>query len=74
MRNRQASCCPTSIHGIEPVVAGHPISAAYHWWLTGLKPLQCSGYQQCLSLSFVLLIERRQIGINLASHSGFMRC
>ena len=60
MRNRQASCCPTSIHGIEPVVASHPISAAYHWWCAGLKPLQCSGYYRCLSVLSNVLISRHR--------------
>ena len=58
MRNRSASCCPTSIHGIEPVVASHPISAAYHWCYTGSKPLQCSGYHRCLSVPLDVLISR----------------
>ena len=58
MRNRSASCCPTSIHGIEPVVAGHPISAAYHWHNTGSKPLQCSGYNCRLSVPLDVLMSR----------------
>ena len=60
MRNRSASCCPTSIHGIEPVVAGHPISAAYHWCYAGSKPLQCSGYHRCLSVPLNVLISRNR--------------
>ena len=58
MRNHSASCCPTSIHVIEPVVASHPISAAYHWCYSGSKPLQCSGYHCILCVPLNLLISR----------------
>ncbi len=60
MRNRQASCCPTSIHGIEPIGAAQPISDAYSWWYAGSKPLQCSGYNCRLTVPLNVLMSRHR--------------
>ena len=58
MRNRSASCCLPTIQPQRRFGAAQPISAAYHWWCAGLKPLQCSGYNCRLSVPLDVLISR----------------
>ena len=72
MRNRQASCCLPTIQPQRRFGAAQPISDAYNWWRTGLEPLQCSGYNCCLSIPLDVLISRdrsRQIDTAPASLS-----
>ena len=70
MRNRPASCCVAILQPQAAFGAAQPISAAYHWWYAGLEPLQCSGYNRCLSVPLNVLISRdrsRQIDAAPAS-------